>query len=209
MTTILTSTLSIKRLQNKWGLKSICQQQHTSESIASMIQTIHKSYPSQGVETIQKQLRIEFNIQAPGWVYLHLISFYSNQSREVIMAYLKRTEPDAVNAHCHQHFYAAGISDVWCLDQHDKWGPHFGLWLHNCINPFIGFNNWLKVWWTNKNLCLITSYYLETVQNMVVSWARFLCSTIYFSYIFCLQLFLWSVKVILEAKIIWLQIFIY
>lgn len=86
------------------------------------------------------------------------------------MAYLERTEPDAVKARRHRRFkrrrfYAAGVSDVWCLDQHDKWGPRFGLWLHNCIDPFIGFNNWLKVWWTNKNPRLIASYYLETVQK--------------------------------------------
>jgi len=84
------------------------------------------------------------------------------------MAYLKRTEPNAVKARHRRRFkrrrfHAAGISDVWGLDQHDKWGPRFGLWLHNCIDPFIGFNNWLKVWWTNKNPCLIASYYLKTV----------------------------------------------
>jgi len=86
------------------------------------------------------------------------------------MAYLKRTEPNAVKARRHRRFkrrrfHAAGVSNVWCLDQHDKWGPRFGLWLHNCINPFIGFNNWLKVWWTNKNPRLIGSYYLETVRK--------------------------------------------
>ena len=86
------------------------------------------------------------------------------------MAYLKRTEPDAVQARHHRRFkhrrfHAAGVSDVWCLDQHDKWGPRFGLWLHNCIDPFIGFNNWLKVWWTNKNPRLIASYYLDTVRK--------------------------------------------
>lgn len=130
------------------------------------------------------------------------------------MAYLERTEPDAVKARRHRRFkrrrfYAAGVSDVWCLDQHDKWGPRFGLWLHNCIDPFIGFNNWLKVWWTNKNPRLIASYYLETVQKYGGQPGSFPLFYDYFSYIFYLQLFPWFAKVIQEAKIIPLQIFIH
>ena len=106
----------------------------------------------------------------PGEHTLAWYIFILNQCRDVIMAYLKRSKPDAVKARHHRrfkhrHFYAAGVSDVWCLDQHDKWGPRFGLWLHNCIDPFVGFNNWLKVWWTNKNPRLIASYYLEAVQK--------------------------------------------
>ena len=62
---ILSSISSIKRLRGKWGLKSTRQQQHTSESIANAIQTIRKSYPSRGAETIRKQLRMEFGIRAP------------------------------------------------------------------------------------------------------------------------------------------------
>ena len=62
-----TRVSSIKRLRKKWGLKSTHQQQHTSESIASSIQTIRKSYPSWGADTIWKQLRIEFGIWAPRW----------------------------------------------------------------------------------------------------------------------------------------------
>ena len=61
-------------------------------------------------------------------------------------------------------FHAAGVNDVWAQDQHDKWGPRFGLWLHNNIDPFTGYNNWLKVWWTNKNPRLIAGYYIETVR---------------------------------------------
>ena len=64
-----------------------------------------------------------------------------------------------------QKFHAAGVNDVWAQDQHDKWGPRFGLWLHNNINPFMGYNDWLKVWWTNKNPPrLIAGYHIETVR---------------------------------------------
>jgi hypothetical protein len=45
-----------------------------------------------------------------------------------------------------RRFYAAGVNDIWAQDQHDKWGPRFGFWLHVSINPFTGYNNRLKVW---------------------------------------------------------------
>ena len=88
----------------------------------------------------------------------------------MISAHLKETEPEAVKGrrHCRfqrQQFYAAGVNEIWAQDQHDKWGPKFGLWLHNSIDPFTGFNNWLKVWWTNKNPRLIVSYYIEAVRK--------------------------------------------
>jgi len=90
--------------------------------------------------------------------------------RQVVSAHLKETEPEAVKSRRHRRFqrrqfYAAGVNEVWAQDQHDKWGPKFGLWLHNSIDPFTGYNNWLKVWWTNKNPRLIVSYYLEAVRK--------------------------------------------
>jgi len=42
-------------------------------------------------------------------------------------------------------FHAAGVNDIWVQDQHDKWGPRFGLWHHSNIDPFMGYNNWLKI----------------------------------------------------------------
>jgi hypothetical protein len=95
---------------------------------------------------------------------------YVLSARPLIMRYLHQTEPDAVKARRRRrfkrrHFFAAGVSDIWAMDQHDKWGPRFGLWLHNGIDPFIGVNNWLKVWWTNKNPCLIAKYFLDYVQK--------------------------------------------
>ena len=86
------------------------------------------------------------------------------------MRYLHETEPDAVKARRRRHFkrrrfFAAGVNDIWAMDQHDKWGPRFGLWLHNGIDPFIGINNWLKVWWTNKNPRLIAKFFLDFVRT--------------------------------------------
>jgi len=93
-----------------------------------------------------------------------------NLFSSVVAQYFHETEPDAVKARRHRRFkrrrfYAAGVNDIWAQDQHNKWGPRFGLWLHNSIDPFTGYNNWLKVWWTNKNPRLIVGYYLTTIKT--------------------------------------------
>jgi hypothetical protein len=55
-------------------------------------------------------------------------------------------------------FWAAGVNDIWTIDQHDKW-LWFGLALHTAIEPFSGRILWLKVWHSNRNPQLILSYY--------------------------------------------------
>ncbi|KAJ7882973.1 hypothetical protein B0H14DRAFT_3082462 [Mycena olivaceomarginata] len=62
-------------------------------------------------------------------------------------------------------FWAAGVYDIWAVDQYDKWKYKFGLALYSGIGPFIGRINWMKVWWTNSNPRLILSYYLDTVAE--------------------------------------------
>ncbi|KIJ93582.1 hypothetical protein K443DRAFT_27227, partial [Laccaria amethystina LaAM-08-1] len=51
-------------------------------------------------------------------------------------------------------------------DQHDKWGPRFGLWFHNSLDATSAWNNWLKVWWTNSNPRLIAKYFLDCCCEM-------------------------------------------
>lgn len=84
--------------------------------------------------------------------------------------FFQATEPDQVSARkarkfVRRFFYAAGVNHVWAMDQHDKWGK-YGLWLHNCIDPFTAFNNWLTVWWTNKQPRLVAAYYLNAVEEL-------------------------------------------
>jgi hypothetical protein len=62
-------------------------------------------------------------------------------------------------------FWAAGVSDLWCVDQHDKWKQKFGLALHCCVDPFTGVMKWLKVWWNNNNPHLIFAYYIQAVKT--------------------------------------------
>ncbi|KAK0224450.1 hypothetical protein EDD85DRAFT_730019, partial [Armillaria nabsnona] len=52
-------------------------------------------------------------------------------------------------------FYCAGVNDLWCIDQHDKWKFRFGLCLHACVDSFSGVLKWMKIWWNNSNPVLI------------------------------------------------------
>ncbi|KAG2739150.1 hypothetical protein P692DRAFT_201678111, partial [Suillus brevipes Sb2] len=64
-----------------------------------------------------------------------------------------------------RHFWAAGVNDIVAVDQHDKW-LWFGLALHTGIEPFSGCIMWMRVWHSNRNLQLILSYYLDTIENL-------------------------------------------
>jgi hypothetical protein len=90
-------------------------------------------------------------------------------SRPLIGRLLKLIEPEAVQARMRRRFrrkrfFAAGVNDIHVQDQHDKW-KRFGLWFHNNLDPFTGFNHWLKVWWTNRNPRLIAGFYIESIRK--------------------------------------------
>ncbi|KAG6846651.1 hypothetical protein H0H93_012621, partial [Arthromyces matolae] len=96
---------------------------------------------------------------------------FEDFSRDRILQLLHLIEPDAVKDRKARRFrrkvyYGPGVNGVWAQDQHDKWGARFGLWLHNGIDPFTGFNYWLKVWWTNSNPRLIVKYYLDAARSI-------------------------------------------
>lgn len=63
-----------------------------------------------------------------------------------------------------KRFWAAGVNDLLCVDQHDKW-KKYGLALHTGIEPFVGRIQWLKIWWGNSNPRLILSYHLDTIET--------------------------------------------
>ncbi|KAM6490138.1 hypothetical protein JOM56_014457 [Amanita muscaria] len=125
------------------------QQKHSFDTFGPKIQELRKRFPGQGAEGLRQTLFQQYNYRVS--------SLHHNQ-------------PDAVDARrCklfkRRVFYAAGVCDLWVMDQHDKWGPRYGLWLHNSLDPFSGYNNWLKVWWTNKNPQLIAKYYLDAAHE--------------------------------------------
>ncbi|KAG6848989.1 hypothetical protein H0H93_012194 [Arthromyces matolae] len=89
--------------------------------------------------------------------------------RHLVMEYFHRFEPQLVAERKsrrlkRRRFWAAGVNDLLAVDQHDKW-QRFGLRLHTGIDPFIGRIQWLKVWYTNRNPRLISSYYLDFLEE--------------------------------------------
>jgi len=137
---------------------------------------IRGRFPTRGSENIRKNLRQEYGMRVSRQAHTSfrvLVTFQLTRrtgQRKLISDYLKATEPDAVASRRHRRFlrkrfYSAGVNDIWCQDQHDKW-LRFGLFFHNNIDPFMMYNNWLKVWWTVKNPRLIASYYFETVRKL-------------------------------------------
>ncbi|KAI6045899.1 hypothetical protein EDC04DRAFT_2865074 [Pisolithus marmoratus] len=66
------------------------------------------------------------------------------------------------NHHC---FWAAGVNDIWAVDQHDKW-IHFGLALHTGIEPFSRKILWIHIWHSNRNPQLILTYFLDVVNEL-------------------------------------------
>jgi hypothetical protein len=63
-----------------------------------------------------------------------------------------------------KRFWDAGVMDMICIDQHDKWKYKYGLALHTGVDPFVGESHWLKVWWTDSNPKLIAGYYLDSIE---------------------------------------------
>ncbi|KAI0054561.1 hypothetical protein BV25DRAFT_1922583 [Artomyces pyxidatus] len=149
------SISSVKRYRKKWNLLKTRQQKHTIASISDSVDKIKKRFPNRGAGSITSALRLEENIRVP---------------RDTVLAYLKQVEPAAVAARKHKkfvrrRFWAAGIHDIWAIDQHDKM-KRFGLYLHVGLDPFSGLILWCKIWWTNHNPRLITSFYIEAARRL-------------------------------------------
>ncbi|KAG2159187.1 uncharacterized protein EDB93DRAFT_1100197 [Suillus bovinus] len=84
-------------------------------------------------------------------------------SRCVIKSYFAIYESDLVHQRKARRlrqkcFWAAGINDLFAVDQHNKW-LRFGLALHTGIEPFSG-----RIMWMNPQLIL--SYYLDTLMEL-------------------------------------------
>ncbi|KAI5998323.1 hypothetical protein F5J12DRAFT_724905, partial [Pisolithus orientalis] len=143
-----------QEIRKQLGLLRTCQQGHTCESIQDVMVEMQKMYPDVGVREMIGLLFHEHGMAV---------------SRSVIREYFVTYEPHLLKSRkanrlqCHR-FWAAGVNDIWAVDQHDKW-LHFGLALHTGIEPFSGHILWTRVWHSNCNLQLILSYYLNTVEE--------------------------------------------
>lgn len=91
-------------------------------------------------------------------------------ARNIVIAYFSKYEVDLVRQRKarrlqRRRFWAAGVNDLFAVDQHDKW-LRFGLALHTGIEPFTGRIMWMRVWHSNRNPQLILTYYLDTIQEL-------------------------------------------
>ncbi|KAJ4466608.1 hypothetical protein C8J55DRAFT_439669, partial [Lentinula edodes] len=128
--------------------------QHTSESIKPIVEELRPMFPNAGIKEMKSLLFHERDMAV---------------SKHVLIAYFKKYEPHLIKARKarrlkRKQFIAAGVNDLYTMDQHDKWKYKLGLCLHICLDPFTGVIKWLKIWWNNSNPVLIVSYYIEAVR---------------------------------------------
>ncbi|PBK62409.1 hypothetical protein ARMSODRAFT_895602, partial [Armillaria solidipes] len=148
------SLSSFKRMRKRMGFLSTRQQGHTVETITEPIEELRERFPKAGYFELKKHLRIDHKLRV---------------SRETIKEWSHANEPKSVARRLRHDmvrkvFYCAGVNDLWCIDQHDKWKYRFGLCLHACVDPFSGVLKWMKIWWNNSNPVLICKYYLDVVE---------------------------------------------
>ncbi|KAI6011252.1 hypothetical protein BKA83DRAFT_4502818 [Pisolithus microcarpus] len=147
----LTKFLEIRK---QLGLLRTRQQGHTCESIQEVMVEMQNMYPDAGV---REMIGLLFHEQG--------MAVSRSVMRDYCITYephlLKQCKVNRLQRRC---FWAAGVNDIWAVDQHDKW-LCFGLVLHTGIEPFSGCILWMKVWHSNHNPQLILSYYLGTIKE--------------------------------------------
>ncbi|KAI6002443.1 hypothetical protein F5J12DRAFT_906318 [Pisolithus orientalis] len=133
-----------QEIRKQLGLLHTCQQGHTCKSIQDIMVEMQKMYPNAGVHEMI-------------WLLFHEHEYFVTYESHLLKSH---------KANClqHHHFWAASVNNIWAVDQHDKW-LHFSLTLHTGIKPFSGCILWTRVWHSNRNLQLILSYYLNTVEE--------------------------------------------
>lgn len=159
-------------MRKRLGFLSTRQQKHTVDSISQGMEDLRTRFPKAGYFEMKKGLRVDHNIRVSRLVLLLSLSSHLMRTnfRETIKEWIHMEEPDLA-ARCMQKslirkvFYCAGVNDLWCIDQHDKWKYRFGLCLHVCVDPFTGVIKWMKIWWNNSNPILICKYYLDVLER--------------------------------------------
>ncbi|KAJ7200378.1 hypothetical protein GGX14DRAFT_660301 [Mycena pura] len=149
----LTSFISMR---TSMGLLRTRKQAHTVDTIHPVMELLRIQYPNAGAREVVSVLFHEWNMSVSRVV---VQSYFVTYEAELIMKRRARRLR-------RKRFYAAGLNDIWAVDQHDKWKYKFGLGLHIGVDPFSGKIVWLKVWWTNSNPRLILGYHLDTVEEL-------------------------------------------
>ncbi|KZT53342.1 hypothetical protein CALCODRAFT_404512, partial [Calocera cornea HHB12733] len=148
---------TVRRRRLSWGLLGTRQQSHTIDTIAQHVKAIRYERDDKppGVKRTQDWLRSTLNLRVPRQLVAEYNRLYHQEEvRQRKGHRLKR-----------KNFWTAGVFDVFCFDQHDKWGDKYGLWLHTGVEAFSGAILYINVWFTNSNPRLIFRYYLQAVRN--------------------------------------------
>ncbi|KAJ3870327.1 hypothetical protein EV359DRAFT_59244 [Lentinula novae-zelandiae] len=145
---------NLRKTRESLGMFSARKHGETIESIAERMKSLRVTYPKAGVRDMTDLFWREHQIKIP---------------RSLVDSYCKTYEPDLVkqrraNRLSRKLFWAAGLFDVVCVDQHDKWREKWKLGLHVGVEPMSGQILWLEIWHTNRNPKIVASYYLDWVK---------------------------------------------
>ncbi|KAK7041228.1 hypothetical protein R3P38DRAFT_2512612 [Favolaschia claudopus] len=131
------------------------QRAATTDTVMPFFLEIRERFPTKGARAMVSLLRQDYGIKV---------------SEKFLNQFFKDVEPEALRNRVakkfkRKRFWSAGVMDMICFDQHDKW-KRFGLWPHLGLDPYAGRILWLNIWWTNRNPKLITSYYINACRRV-------------------------------------------
>ncbi|KAI6017881.1 hypothetical protein EDC04DRAFT_2870054 [Pisolithus marmoratus] len=146
--------MSLRAIQKSLGFLGTHQQGHMPESIQKVMVELQQIYPNAGTCEMISLLFHEKQMSV---------------TRSVIQEYFLLYEPELICQHkaCRLrccHFWAAGVNDLWAVDQHNKW-LRFRLALHTGIKLFSGKFLWIRVWHSDHNPQLILTYFLDAAEE--------------------------------------------
>ncbi|KAJ7829737.1 hypothetical protein B0H14DRAFT_3465406 [Mycena olivaceomarginata] len=124
------------RIHKTLGLKGTQQQKNEPgayDNVPQIITKLRPVYPNMGACSLVVLLRWEHRVKIP---------------EKDVADILKQMEPEKVAARYGRRF---------------KHWKYYGLYLHLGMDPYTGRLHWNKIWWTNRNTALVTSYYLGAV----------------------------------------------
>ncbi|KAK7027800.1 hypothetical protein R3P38DRAFT_3315318 [Favolaschia claudopus] len=149
------STSTVKRRRKQIQLLSTVKQAVTWEDLEPMYKELRQKFPNLGARDMVAKLRLLYGVKI---------------SEMVLLRYLREHDSEGIarrkaKRFVRKRFWSAGVMDVLCFDQHDKW-KRFGLWLHLGMDPFTGRIAWVKIWWSNRNSKLVTSYFIDACREI-------------------------------------------
>ncbi|KAJ6504315.1 hypothetical protein C8R47DRAFT_968620 [Mycena vitilis] len=146
---------TVRRRRKEWGLKSARKLAADWTFIQPLYEELRAKFPNMGARAMVSNLRLRWGVKVPEAFLGRLFQLVEpDQLRRPIRKKFRR-----------KRWWSAGVMDILAFDQHDKW-KRFGLWLHIGLDPFAGRIAWLRIWWTNRNPRLITSYYLNACREV-------------------------------------------